>query len=437
MKLSATILSLLFLLPSVSMSQVLVGYWHNWNATVAPYINIDQIDSRYDIIEVAFAIPRDADDNMVFTPDAGGPSQATLIGQIQTLQGLGKKVLISIGGANNPVSLDSLAERDNFIATMGDIIDTYGFDGFDIDLEGGSVSTSGGTTIMNPTDDKILNLIYAIKQIISNHATNNGGEKLMLTMAPETAFVQGALSNFGGIWGAYLPVIHGVRDELDLLQVQLYNTGTMFGIDRRVYSSSTADFIVAMSEAVIQGFTAVAGGGPFPGLPASKVAVALPACPSAAGSGFTDPAEVARGMNYLLGRGPKPGSYTLVQSGGYPDFGGMMTWSINWDAVDSCNASSYEFAQNFENIFSTTSSISETENPKTKGISLYPNPAKSVINVSSSPLNFEYTITSVSGQEVGSGFLRAGETRINLENLTPGVYLIQANGATEMFIKMK
>jgi chitinase len=42
-------------------------------------------------------------------------------------------------------------------------------------------------------------------------------------MAPETAFVQGGMSAFTGIWGAYLPVIHALRDSLDMLNVQLYN----------------------------------------------------------------------------------------------------------------------------------------------------------------------------------------------------------------------
>lgn len=56
-------------------------------------------------------------------------------------------------------------------------------------------------------------------------------------------------------------------------------------------------------------------------------------------------------MRYLLGTGPKPGTYTLVQSGGYPTLGGMMTWSVNWDAAASCNNSSWQFAQNFQRIF--------------------------------------------------------------------------------------
>jgi len=39
------------------------------------------------------------------------------------------------------------------------------------------------------------------------------GEGFVLTTAPETAFVQGGFAAYGGIWGAYLPVIHALRDR--------------------------------------------------------------------------------------------------------------------------------------------------------------------------------------------------------------------------------
>jgi len=130
--------------------------------------------------------------------------------------------------------------------------------------------------------------------------------------------------------------------------VQLYNTGTMFGIDGKIYSEATADFIVAETEAVIQGFNTA--GGMFAGLPASKVAVGLPACAGAAGGGFTDTATVRKAINYLLGKGPKPGSYTLLQVGGYPTLAGMMDWSINWDKV--CSNDTY--AENLQTIFNAT-----------------------------------------------------------------------------------
>lgn len=83
----------------------MIGYWHNWNDGNAPFIYLDQIDSIYNVICVAFAVPASPGNmTMLFTPDV--VSQATFITQVQTLQSQGKKVLISIGGAAASISFD-------------------------------------------------------------------------------------------------------------------------------------------------------------------------------------------------------------------------------------------------------------------------------------------------------------------------------------------
>ena len=259
-------------MPYTSMAQApnpaLIGYFHNWQDFNAPYIQLDQIYSRYNIINVAFAVPQFGTDyNMQFVPDQVSPT--TFISQIQTLHAQGRKIIISIGGSNAPISLDNSMERDSFIVSMTNIINTYDFDGIDIDFDGGSLSVNGGT-ISSPVDQPVINLIYAIKEIMTNYYLQNN-RRLILTMAPETAYVQGGQSAYAGIWGAYLPIIDALRDSLEILHVQLYNSGSMNGIDGNVYTQGTADFIVAMCEAVIQGFNTT--GGMFTGLPASKIAV--------------------------------------------------------------------------------------------------------------------------------------------------------------------
>ncbi len=406
------------IIQSQNPNPALVGYWHNWYSASAPYIQLDQIDPRYNIVDVAFAIPHVGTDyQMEFIPDQVTP--AVLISQIQTLQSQNKKVIISIGGATAPISLDNITERDTFIATMNNIISTYGFDGIDIDLEGSSLSLSGGT-IAAPTDAKIVNMIYAIKQIMADYYTANN-KRLVLTMAPETAFVQGGMSAYGGIWGAYLPVIHALRDSIEILHVQLYNSGSMYGIDGNIYTQGTADFIVAMTEAVIQGFNT--SGGMFAGLSADKIAVGLPACPSAAGSGFTDTATIASALRYLLGTGPKPGTYTLVQTGGYPNLRGMMTWSINWDAVSTC-ASVYEYAENFESIFGITT---QTQNwiAEKVDVEIFPNPNNGnfyfyATNNAIQEKSFQYKLTDVSGRIIKEGVLT--ENKIEIKATAKGMY---------------
>ncbi|MCC6400193.1 MAG: chitinase, partial [Flavobacteriales bacterium] len=337
--------------------------WHNWNDGNAPYLELSQVDPRYTIIEVSFAVPAVGSTyDMVFAPAETAP--ATFTADVAALQAQGKKVLISIGGANATVHLDSDAERDQFVSSMLGILDTYGFDGLDIDLEGASVAISGGT-IASPTDARIIRLIDAVNSIADQYEITNG-VPMMLTMAPETAYVQGGMSAYGGIWGAYLPIIDALRDRLDILQVQLYNSGSMYGIDGGIYTQGTADFIVSQTEALLQGFTT--GGGFLAPLPPEKVAIGLPACPLAAGGGYVSPAVLEQAVDYLRGTGPQPGSYQRLAT--YPTLRGLMTWSINWDAVGSC-AVADEYAQAFEDIFGITTAVQEAPDA---GITLCPVP---------------------------------------------------------------
>lgn len=409
----------------------LIGYFHNWNDPNAPYIPLDQVDIRYKVIDVSFAIPQAGTDyKMQFIPDQ--VSQATFTSQIQTLQNQGRKVLISIGGATAPITLNTTFERDTFITTMTNIINTYGFDGIDIDLEGSSISVSGGT-ITNPTDQPILYLIEAIKQIMANYQTTNN-QKMILTMAPETAFVQGGQSAYAGIWGAYLPVIHGLRDSLDILHVQLYNSGSMYGIDNNIYVQGTSDFIVAMCEAVIQGFNT--GGGQFIGLPASKIAAGLPACLSAAGGGYVHPDTVKAAINYLRGVGPAPGSYTLANAGGYPSFRGLMTWSINWDAVSTCS-SSYAFANNYTSIYGSPTGVEHIE-LSNKMILVYPNPSSSSLNIELRTEIMPHTSLSIYnslGQLISNSTLTSKSFAVDISHLTNGIYLLKIADQSVTFIK--
>ena len=347
MNLRQIIITINLFLVNLSFAQIpnpsLIGYWQNWNDFQCPYIQLTQIDTSYNIIPVAFAIPVSGTTyNMTFTPD--GITQLTFKKQIDTMHLRGKKVIISIGGANDPVSLPDTNKRNTFITSMMNIINTYGFDGIDIDLEGSSLSVSGGT-IANPVDAKVINLIYAIRKIMDLYRVQFGN-KMLLTMAPETAYVQGGMSAYAGIWGAYLPVIHALRDSIEILHVQLYNSGSMYGIDGNIYNQGTVDFILSQTEAVIQGFNTA--GGHFSGLRADQIAVGLPACSNAAGGGYIVPDSVKAAIQYLRGLAPKPAKYTRVSS--YPLLRGMMDWSINWDKTATCGTV-YEFANNFNRIF--------------------------------------------------------------------------------------
>jgi chitinase len=290
------------------------------------------VNTDWDFINVSFAENKigGAEGEVAFAPF--NDTEADFIAGVQQQQALNKKVLISLGGANVHIKLTTIESRDNFIRTMGDIIARYGFDGLDIDLEGGSLSMDAGDTIASPKTPAIVNMINAVKAIKARF-----GADFILTMAPETAYVQGGLRNFGGIWGAYLPLIDALRDDLTVLHVQHYNTGSMFGNDNNIYQPATADFHVALVDMLITGFDAASPNNHFVGLNPSQIAIGLPSGLSSASTGYTLPSEVHKALDCLITL-TNCGSYTPAQP--YSDIRGLMTWSINWDQADGFNFSS-------------------------------------------------------------------------------------------------
>lgn len=307
---------------------ILVGYWHNFD-NGSSNIKLRNIAAAWNVINVSFAEPvTPGSKTMGFTPYNATVSEFQA--DVQTLRGRGQKVLISIGGANAHIELMNSADAQAFSTSMINIIQTYGFDGLDIDLEGSSLAlTAGDNDFRNPVSPKIVYFIQGVQQIL-----NHFGPNFILTAAPETAFVQGGYSVYSGSYGAYLPVIYAFRNRLTYIHVQHYNSGCMLGLDGRCYSQGTADFQVAMAEMLLRGFPVAGNPVAFPALRADQVAIGLPAAPAAAGGGYTAPATVQQALNYLVKGIPYGGQYVLQNPAGYADFRGLMTWSINWDVAN-------------------------------------------------------------------------------------------------------
>ncbi|PTT91699.1 hypothetical protein DBR42_03370 [Pelomonas sp. HMWF004] len=146
--------------------------------------------------------------------------------------------------------------------------------------------------------------------------------------------MQGGYVAFGGIWGAYLPLIDGLRDELNVLHVQYYNNGAVYTpYATQGLTEGSVDMLVAASRMLIEGFTTNNGTGPyaFRGLRPDQVAFGLPSGPSSANSGLASVANITAALNCLT---------KLQQCGAikppvaYPSLRGVMTWSINWDKKD-------------------------------------------------------------------------------------------------------
>lgn len=299
------------------------------------------MSSDYDIINASFAEPTSPTSGvMSFIPDPAHSTPAQFKADMNVAKSKGQKVLISIGGANGQVRLESASARDNFVRTMIDIIEEYDFDGLDIDFEGHSLELDAGDEdFRNPTTPLIVNTIDAIESIL-----NHFGPDFMLTMAPETFFVQLGYSYYGGISagadrraGAYLPVIHALRDRLTFLQVQNYNSGPITGLDNAYHTMGGADFHVAMIDMMLQGFHITGSFGDtryyFPPLHPSQVLIGVPANVNA-GGGYVANAGLEQAWDCLTARSNCP-AYQPVDT--YPNLRGFMTWSINWDNFSGNN----------------------------------------------------------------------------------------------------
>ncbi|MFH8627117.1 chitinase [Streptomyces vietnamensis] len=331
-------------------AHALVGYLHASFANGSGYTRMADVPDSWDVIDLAFGEPTSVTSGDIrFTlcpatecPNAESP--ADFKAAIKAKQAAGKKVLISIGGQNGQVQLATTAARDTFVSSVSKIIDEYGLDGLDIDFEGHSLSLqTGDTDFRNPTTPVVVNLIQAVKTLKAKY-----GPGFVLTMAPETFFVQLGYQYYGsGPWGgqdpragAYLPVIHALRDDLTLLHVQDYNSGSIMGLDNQYHSMGGADFHIAMTDMLLTGFP-VAGNADrfFPALRPEQVAIGLPAS-TQAGNGHTTPTEVNKALDCLT---KKQNCGTYTTHGTWPALRGLMAWSVNWDRYNQG-----EFSRNFD-----------------------------------------------------------------------------------------
>lgn len=415
----------------VSKSQLpdkcLVGYWQNWSP-----LKLSEIHPNYNVVQLAFATTKTGTDyDMEFNLPSAYTKQK-FIEDLDLLHSQNKKIILSIGGANDPVILDDLTKKQKFIQSINQILADYNYkiDGIDLDLESSSLNF-GSWTMSAPAQGQ-LNIIDAVKSIMNTYKLQTG-KKLLLTMAPENVYIQGALSdwqvnNING--GAYLPIIEGLKEELDLLHPQYYNaggaSGGTFANDGKIYyDTGNPDYITAITETLINGFTLKANKGKFSGIDASKVAIGLPSnnC-NAAGTGYVDLADLCLAVKYLKGEIAKPASFGYMLNKSYPSLRGVMTWSINEDK-ETCNGE-WSFALNFPCMFSAPTGLESSSDAS--AISMYPNPVSDIVYLSEST---EWVINSIQGTYVSGGI---GDS-IDVSKLVAGVYLLSLDGVVKRFVK--
>ncbi|WP_346771917.1 glycoside hydrolase family 18 protein [Streptomyces sp. JH14] len=269
------------------------GYWQNFNngATVQ---KISDVPANYDIIAVSFADATGTPGGVTFNLDSAGLGGYTVDqfkADIRAKQAAGKSVIISIGGQNGTVSINDSTSATNFANSVYSMMQTYGFDGVDIDLENG------------------LNSTYMTQALRS--LSSKAGSKLVITMAPQTIDMQSTS-------GEYFKTALNIKDILTVVNMQYYNSGSMLGCDGKVYSQGSVDFLTALACIQLEG-----------GLAPAQVGLGVPASTSGAGSGYVSPTIVNNALD-CLARGTNCGSFKPSKT--YPSLRGAMTWSTNWDA---------------------------------------------------------------------------------------------------------
>src|SRR6201995_110842 len=282
-------------------AHVLMGYWQDFTNGATP-LTLADVPASYNLVAVAFGNAGATPGQVTFSLDSalssalGGYTDSQFTSDIQTLHARGQKVILSVGGQNGTVSVTDSASASEFASSVDSIIQQYGFDGVDIDLENG----------VDPTY-----MAQALEQLESDV-----GSSLIITLAPQTIDTQSTARE-------YLGLGLNIKSILTMINTQYYNSGTMNGCDGNVYAEGSENFITALACTELQS-----------GLSPSQVGLGLPASSAAAGSGYVDPSVVNDALDCLAAQS-NCGSFTPPAS--YPSIRGVMTWSINWDASNGYN----------------------------------------------------------------------------------------------------
>lgn len=198
---------------------LLIGYWHNWdNATGyqggnARYMDLTEVSDVYDVINVSFMKVMPGHGTIpTFIPEVPNhpdytqaQKDAYFQAQVSAMHQKGKKIVLSLGGADAHIVLTA-AQQPALIAEILRLVNDFGIDGIDIDLEQEAIGAG----------DNLSVITSALKSVKTTLAAQN--REFIISMAPEFAYLR-----TNAIAQNYVQYLSALEGYYDYISPQFYN----------------------------------------------------------------------------------------------------------------------------------------------------------------------------------------------------------------------